>query len=129
VILSARVIPGNEEAVERLLERFRQRNVRIIDADSAALPVHASGHPCADELAAMYQWLQPRLAVPVHGEQQHMRANAAIARRHGASMALTGENGDLFYLAPEPGLRRRVAVVGRLQQDQDGRLQKVDTRG
>jgi ribonuclease J len=129
VILSARVIPGNEEAVERLLERFRQRDIRIIDADSATLPVHASGHPCADELAAMYQWLRPRLAVPVHGEKAHMLANAAIARRNGASMALTGENGDLFYLAPEPGLRRRVASVGRLQQDQDGRLQSVDTAG
>ncbi|MFT4768320.1 MAG: ribonuclease J [Glaciecola sp.] len=122
LILSSRVIPGNEESVERLLQRFRAQGIHIIDADSAAEPVHASGHPCADELASMYQWLRPRLAVPVHGEQRHMLANAKIARANGAAMALTGSNGDLFYLAPEPGMRRKVAVVGRLEQDEEGRL-------
>ncbi|EED31800.1 metallo-beta-lactamase family protein [gamma proteobacterium NOR5-3] len=122
VILSSRVIPGNEESVERLLQRFRAQGIQIIDADSAAAPVHASGHPCADELASMYQWSRPRLAVPVHGEQRHMQANARIARANGAAMALTGSNGDLFYLAPEPGMRRKVATVGRLEQDEEGRL-------
>lgn len=125
VILSARVIPGNEVVVERLLQQLRAQGVEIIDADSAALPVHASGHPCVDELAAMYQWLHPRLAIPVHGEQAHMLANARIARDNGARMALTGGNGDLFYIAPEPGLRRRAAPVGRLQQDDDGRLRPL----
>ena len=122
VILSSRVIPGNEASVERLLQRFRAQGIHIIDADSATDPVHASGHPCADELAAMYQWLRPRLAVPVHGEQRHMLENARIAKANGATMALTGSNGDLFYLAPEPGLRRKVAAVGRLEQDEQGQL-------
>ncbi|MFK8041008.1 ribonuclease J [Congregibacter sp.] len=122
VILSSRVIPGNEESVERLLKRFRDQGISIIDGESAVQPVHASGHPCQEELASMYQWSRPRLAVPVHGEQRHMKANAQIARENGAQMALTGENGDLFYLAPEPGLRRKVAMVGRLEQDEEGRL-------
>ncbi len=127
VIMSSRIIPGNEESVERLLSRLRAQGIQIIDADSAAQPVHASGHPCADELASMYQWLRPRLAVPVHGEQRHMQANAKIARLNGARMALTGENGDLFYLAPEPGLRRRAAAVGRLEQDEEGRLSPLSS--
>lgn len=127
VILSSRIIPGNEGTVERLLERLRAQGVHIIDTQSAAEPVHASGHPCADELASMYRWLRPRLAVPVHGEQQHMQANAKIARTNGATMALTGSNGDLFYLAPEPGLRRKVASVGRLEQDEEGRLSALPT--
>ncbi|WP_439101002.1 ribonuclease J [Congregibacter sp.] len=122
VILSSRIIPGNEEPVERLIKRFRDQGITVIDSDSAVQTVHASGHPCADELAFMYQWSRPRLAVPVHGEQRHMKANARIARANGAKMALTGENGDLFYLAPEPGLRRKVARVGRLEQDEEGRL-------
>ncbi len=125
LVLSAKVIPGNELAVERLLTRFRERGVTVIEHAGNEFPVHASGHPCADELAAMYQWLKPRLAVPVHGEQRHMRANAAIARDNGAGIALTGENGDLFYLAPEPGVRRRAATVGRLQQDSEGRLVRL----
>ncbi|MEE4110567.1 MAG: MBL fold metallo-hydrolase RNA specificity domain-containing protein, partial [Halieaceae bacterium] len=125
LILSARVIPGNEDLVRRLLDRFREQGVRIVDADTVSSPVHASGHPCADELAAMYAWLRPRLAVPVHGEARHMRENARIARASGASLALTGSNGDLFYLAPEPGIRRRAAAVGRLQVNDDGRLEPV----
>jgi ribonuclease J len=122
LILSSRVIPGNEEPVQRLLERFRALGVKVIEAEEAGDPVHASGHPCADELAAMYRWLTPRLAVPVHGEARHMQANAKIARDNGAMLALTGNNGDLFYLAPEPGLRRRAARVGRLQVSDDGAL-------
>jgi ribonuclease J len=125
LILSSRVIPGNEEAVRRLVERFRAMGVHTIEATDGEEPVHASGHPCADELAAMYRWLRPRLAVPVHGEERHMLANAGIARAHGARLALTGSNGDLFYLAPEPGLRRRAARVGRLQVDDDGALVAV----
>jgi ribonuclease J len=122
VIMSSRVIPGNEDLVTRITERLRAQGVVVIDNADVAAPVHASGHPCADELAAMYRWLRPRLAVPVHGEDRHMQANARIAKTSGAQLALTGSNGDLFYLAPEPGLRRRAAPVGRLQVDDDGRL-------
>lgn len=122
VVMSSRIIPGNEDLVVRILDRLRERGVAVIDNADVDVPVHASGHPCADELASMYGWLRPRLAVPVHGEARHMKANADIARRSGASLALTGSNGDLFYLAPEPGLRRRAALVGRLQVDDDGRL-------
>jgi ribonuclease J len=125
LILSSRVIPGNEEPVRRLRERFEAMGVHIIEAQDAADPVHASGHPCADELAAMYRWLSPRLAVPVHGEARHMQENARIARANGAQLALTGSNGDLFYLAPEPGLRRRAAAVGRLEVSDDGVLVPV----
>ena len=63
----------------------------------------------------LYQLLQPKLVVPVHGESAHMRANADIAREAGAQMTLTGRNGDLFYLSPTPGVRRRFAKVGRLE--------------
>lgn len=82
-------------------------------------PLHASGHPCQDELRDLYQLLKPSLVVPVHGEAAHMIANARIAKQAGASAALTGVNGDLFYLSPVPGVRRRYAPVGRLQWCED----------
>lgn len=127
VILSARTIPGNEAAVERLLERFRHRDIEVIADEDSELPVHASGHPCAEELSAMYRWVRPRLAVPVHGEARHMAANAALARAAGVPLSLTGENGDLFYLAPQPAVRRRAAPVGRLWVDDDGQLQPLSS--
>ena len=73
----------------------------------------------------MYRWLDAPVAVPVHGEPRHMAANAAIARSAGVRLPLTGENGDLFYLAPEPGIRRRAADVGRLEVAPDGSLLPV----
>jgi ribonuclease J len=114
VILSSRVIPGNEVAVERLLERLRDLGISVIQDGDVRLPLHASGHPCQEELADMYRWVQPKVAIPVHGEDAHMRANAALARAVGVPQQLVGRNGDLFMLAPTPGIRRGAAPTGRL---------------
>jgi ribonuclease J len=115
VILSSKTIPGNEAAVTRVVGGLRERGVHVIEADQSGRTLHASGHPCADELADLYQAVRPRLAIPVHGEALHMAANARIARENSVPAVLTGENGDLFYLAPTPGVRRRYANVGRLE--------------
>lgn len=122
VIMSARAIPGNEESIGRLREQFLARDIEVLESEDTHYPVHASGHPCAAELLQMYQWLCPRVAVPVHGEEAHMQANAGIAREAGVPLAMTGHNGDLFYLAPEPGVRRRAVRTGRLLQRSDGAL-------
>jgi ribonuclease J len=124
VILSARVIPGNEIALEALLDRLRNRGVHVVSDESLNFPIHASGHPCQDELADMYSWVKPKIAIPVHGEPQHMTANAQLAGRSGVPRSFTGENGDLFMLAPVPGMRRGFAGVGRLGYDR-GRLTKI----
>ncbi len=120
VVFSAKTIPGNEREVERLTARFRERGVRVTHADEADRPLHASGHPCAGELDRMYRWLRPRLAVPVHGEPRHMRANAELARAAGVPRRLVGANGDLWDLRAGT-LRRAAAPVGRLWFDEDDR--------
>jgi ribonuclease J len=125
VIFSARTIPGNEASVQRLQEAFRARGIEVVNADTHRGVIHASGHPCAGELDAMYRWLKAPVAVPVHGEARHMAANAEIARAAGVRLPLTGQNGDLFHLAPEPGIRRRAAATGRLELATDGSLQPV----
>jgi ribonuclease J len=115
VILSSKTIPGNEDAVQRLVQGLRGRGVELIEADDSPVPLHASGHPCQDELRDLYQILKPALVIPVHGEAAHMKENARLAKAVSAKAALTGENGDLFYLSPTPGVRRRFAPAGRLQ--------------
>ncbi len=126
VIFSSKTIPGNEESVLRLIEGLRARGVSVVHADETHATLHASGHPCADELADLYSILKPKISIPVHGEHPHMEANAAIARKNGVAVALTGQNGDLFYLSPSPGVRRRWAEVGRLQVDEKARkLERV----
>ena len=115
VIFSAKTIPGNEMAVARTAEYLKARGVAVIHADNSRKVLHASGHPCADELTALYEHTCPTLAIPVHGEDSHMQGNARIARASGVPPAMTGVNGDLFYLYPTPGIRRRWAPVGRLE--------------
>ena len=121
VIFSSKTIPGNEESVHRLIEGLKDRGVSVIHADDAATTLHASGHPCQDELKDLYETLKPRLSIPVHGEKRHMEANATIARETGVPVTFTGNNGDLFYLSPSPGVRRKWAPVGRLQVDEKAR--------
>jgi len=120
VILSSRVIPGNEQAVAGLVARLGSIGIRVIQDGDTALPLHASGHPCRDELADMYGWVKPRIALPVHGEPAHMAANAEVARAAGVPRQMQGRNGDLFMLAPVPGIRRGAASTGRLQRTLEG---------
>ncbi|MCH8550379.1 MAG: ribonuclease J [Natronospirillum sp.] len=114
VVFSARIIPGNEREVERLIAQLRQQEVEVITSEAYPLPIHASGHPAEDELRAMYDWIQPEIAIPVHGEAAHIKANADIARACGIPRQLQGQNGDLFFIAPMPGVRRGAAPTGRL---------------
>ncbi len=114
VVFSSKVIPGNERSVERLIGRLEDMGVRVIMSEDAQLPIHASGHPAAEELRRMYSWVQPQIAIPTHGEEQHLKANAAIAGDCGVSRQLLGVNGDLFVIAPKPRVRRAVARTGRL---------------
>lgn len=114
VIFSARAIPGNEEAIDGLIRQLRAMQVEVITADEAELPIHASGHPAQEELETLYKWVQPEIAIPVHGEEAHMRAHAGLAKGVGVPRSLTGRNGDVFMLRPVPGMQRQKVATGRL---------------
>ena len=114
VIFSSKVIPGNELSIEQMIERLKAMNVEVITEDNSQLPIHASGHPAQDELKAMYEWVNPRCAIPVHGEVHHLNANAKLAKHVGVKQQLLGKNGDLFYISPAIGIRRRAVKTGRL---------------
>jgi len=95
-LFSSRTIPGNEKPVGQLQNQLMRLGVKVVTDRDA--PIHVSGHPCRDELAAMYQWIRPRVAIPVHGEAVHMRAHAQLARDCQVPFALVPENGQLIRL-------------------------------
>ena len=68
----------------------------------------------------MYQWTKPRLAIPVHGEAKHMRANARLAEEVGVPHQLVGQNGDLFDLVASR-IDKGEVVTGRLWYDEGNR--------
>ena len=114
VIFSSRVIPGNEAAVVALINRLRAKGVTVIDADVDSLPIHASGHPHEEELRSMYNWVQPEVVIPVHGEAKHMEANAEIAKGCAVPKQLLGNNGDIFVIAPKARVRTQAVNSGQI---------------
>jgi ribonuclease J len=62
--------------------------------------VHVSGHPARDELAQMYSWVKPRIAIPVHGELRHISEHARLARELQVPEAVVALNGQMVRLAP-----------------------------
>ena len=117
VIFSSRTIPGNEREVGRIVNNFIRSGVEVV-TDRNGL-VHASGHPRRGEVAELYAWLRPKIAVPAHGEDLHLSEHAAFARAQGASFVVPARNGDLVALAPgDPGIVGEVPC-GRLLKDGD----------
>ena len=117
-IFSSRVIPGNERSVGRLHNALLGRGVKVItdhDAD-----IHVSGHPARDELVRVYQWVRPKIALPVHGEVRHMIEHAALARACQVPETIVAPNGTLVRLAPGPAEIIDHVPSGRLARDGDG---------
>ncbi|MDO8802190.1 ribonuclease J [Phenylobacterium sp.] len=98
-IFSSRVIPGNEVPIRALQNRLADRGVRLYtERDHPG--IHVSGHPCRDELAQMYAWARPEIAVPTHGERRHLLEHAAFAKDLQVPQTVSPRNGDMVRLAP-----------------------------
>lgn len=117
VIFSSRIIPGNESSIFDLQNRLAERGIRVITEKDHF--VHVSGHPCRDELARMYQWIRPQIAVPVHGEARHLAEHALLARELQVPETVVLRNGLMVRLAPGPAEIVDEAPVGRLYLDGD----------
>jgi ribonuclease J len=98
VIFSSRIIPGNELAIFELHNRLAGLGVEVLSAEDHY--VHVSGHPAREELAQMYRWTRPRIAIPVHGELRHMSEHARLARSLQVPEAIVVQNGHMVRLAP-----------------------------
>ena len=96
VIFSSRQIPGNEKAISRVQNKLLDRGVKIITEQDHH--VHVSGHPAHDDVVFMYQTIKPDIAIPVHGEKKHLRANALIAKSCQIPQILMPENGNVIRL-------------------------------
>ncbi len=117
VIFSSRVIPGNEREIFSMQNMLSDLGVRVITPRMVEQRIHVSGHPCRDELRQMYQWVRPRVAVPVHGERRHIMEHALFARSLQVPEAVTPNNGSLVRLAPGPAEIVDEVPAGRLLLD------------
>jgi len=116
-IFSSRVIPGNEHSVGRLQNALIARGVKVTTDREAE--IHVSGHPARDELVRVYQWIRPKIALPVHGEVRHMMEHAELAKTCQVPETIVAPNGTLVRLAPGPAEIIDHVFSGRLARDGD----------
>jgi ribonuclease J len=109
VILASSLIPGNENAVYRVIDGLTKLGANVVHKGNAK--VHVSGHAAAGELLYCYNILKPKNVLPVHGEYRHLMANARLAQDTGIASERTilGENGTVVDLRDG-----RADVVGQL---------------
>jgi ribonuclease J len=96
VVLASSLIPGNENAVYRVINGLARWGANVVHKGNAL--VHVSGHASAGELLYCYNIVKPRNVLPVHGEIRHMRANAELARLTGVENVVIAEDGVVVDL-------------------------------
>jgi ribonuclease J len=94
LILSSRMIPGNERTIHRMLNNLSRLGARVVHEKMA--PVHGSGHAQRDELAQMLRLVRPKTFVPIHGEYAFLRSHAELAAETGVDDVRIIENGHLL---------------------------------
>ncbi len=126
VILSARIIPGNEKAIFRMLDHMFRRRALVYYDNSAGL-IHVSGHASQEEQKLILQLVKPRYFIPVHGEYRHLFRHAALAHQLdvvGGEILLI-ENGQCIEFTEDGAFRRDPVAAGRTLVD-SGSLEEIE---
>ena len=116
VVLASSLIPGNENAVYRVINGLTRLGARVVHKGNAR--VHVSGHASAGELLYLYNLVKPRNVLPVHGEMRHLVANAELAVQTGVppAHAVIAEDGVVVDLVDGCPRRRSRGVRLRLRR-------------
>jgi ribonuclease J len=128
VVLSARIIPGNEKAIYRMIDHIYRRDALVVYEDGSHPPVHVSGHAAQEELKLIINLVKPRYFIPIHGEYRQLRRHGELAASmHGAvGKVIMLESGDVLEF-DELGARKTGEVaVGRICIDSGSRTDVVE---
>jgi len=126
VILSARIIPGNEKAIFRMLDHmFRRRALVYYDNSNGV--IHVSGHASQEEQKLLLNLVRPRYFIPIHGEYRQLFRHAALAHQVGAisGEVLLLEDGQPVEFTAEGAYRREPVPAGRVCVD-SGSLEEIE---
>ncbi|MFB3813678.1 MAG: ribonuclease J [Terriglobales bacterium] len=116
VVLSSRIIPGNEKAIYRMIDHLFRRNAHVVYEDGSKPPIHVSGHASQEELKLLINLVKPRYFIPIHGEYRQLKLHCELAAsmKGVVGQALMIESGDVMEF-DELGARKLERVpVGRV---------------
>jgi ribonuclease J len=126
VILSARIIPGNEKAIFRMLDHMFRRRA-LVYYDNSAGTIHVSGHASQEEQKLLLRLVKPKYFIPVHGEYRHLFRHAALAHQLGCVSGdiLLLEDGKVIEFTEDGAHRRDPVTAGRVCVD-SGSLEEIE---
>jgi ribonuclease J len=128
VILSSRLIPGNEKAIFRMIDHFFRRRVLVYYEGGRSAPIHVSGHASQEEMKILLQLVRPKYFVPLHGEYRHLFRHAALAEQVGAvsgEIFLLESGHPVEFTSDGRAYRREPVPAGRVCVD-SGSLEEIE---
>jgi ribonuclease J len=128
VILSARIIPGNEKAIFRMIDHLFRRRVLVYYEGGRSAPIHVSGHASQEEMKILLQLVKPKYFVPLHGEYRQLFQHAALAEQVGAvsgQIFLLESGHPVEFTADGKAYQREPVPAGRVMVD-SGSLEEIE---
>jgi ribonuclease J len=126
VALSARIIPGNEKAIYRMMNHIARRGADLVYGTMNP-PIHVSGHGSAEELRLILNLVRPKYFVPVHGEYRQMTKHAQLAQHlthYNLEATFVLESGETLEIDEKGARKGEPVTVGRICID-SGTLDEV----
>lgn len=127
VLLSSRVIPGNEKAIYRVIDHLERRDANVIHDDGTHGLIHVSGHGSQEELRMMINLVRPKFFVPVHGDYRHLKRHVELAMATGVpEKVLLLEDGDVLTVDRETAQKTGKVTTGRVCIDNNSTADVVE---
>jgi ribonuclease J len=127
VILSSRIIPGNEKSIFRVIDHLYRRDANVICDDGASGLIHVSGHGAQEEQRLLINLVRPKFFIPVHGDYRNLVRHAALAMETGAvEHAIVIEDGDVLELDKDNARKRDKVTAGRILIDSGSNIDVVE---
>jgi ribonuclease J len=118
VVLSSRIIPGNEKSIFRVIDHLYRRDAQVIYDNGSNGLIHVSGHGSQEEMRLLINLVRPKYFIPVHGNYGNLRRHAQIAMETGAiERAIVIEDGDVLELDKKDVRKVDKVTTGRVLID------------
>lgn len=121
VLLSSRVIPGNEKSIYRMIDHLERRDAEVIYDDGNSGLIHVSGHGSQEELRLMINLVRPKFFIPVHGDYRHLKRHIELAAGLGVvEKTILMEDGDVLEMDRNSAAKTGKVPVERVCIDSGG---------
>ena len=126
MLLSSRIIPGNERPIGRVIDHLERRDAKVIYDDGTNGLIHVSGHGSQEELRLMINLVRPKFFIPIHGDYRHLKRHAELAGSLGiVERTILLEDGDVLELGRDKAAKTGKVPVGRICIDSGGAASDV----